>query len=448
VREACARGGHGRDRVRVAVLGAGTVGREVIRAFLDAPDRLAVDGGPRLVLAGVAVRDVDRAARDGIPPELLTDVPARLVASPDIDVVVELIGGDEPARTLVAAALEARKPVVTANKHVIAAHGPSLERTARESGAALRFEAAVGGGIPVLRPLAGDLAANCVTRIRGIVNGTTNYILTAMARDGLAYDAVLADAQAAGYAEADPSGDVEGTDAANKLAILARLAFRRWVDPAAIVRRPPSLRGDAAPGIAGVSAVDIAGAISLGLAMKLVADARVSTSVDDATGVRASVLPTAVPLADPVARTDGVTNRIEVDAEPVGRIAFSGPGAGGRATASAVLGDLLAIARGEASTWAALAPAVVMDRPSPPSFDRADAGWFFVVASREARQHVEDGTFGEDVRTTTVGDATAVQATGIGLADLRSRLLAHTSDDVDIALYPVERSTHEAGTAA
>ena len=181
------------------------------------------------------MRDVDAAAARGFPPALLTDAPAHLLASGDTDVVVELMGGDEPARTLIAAALGAGLPVVTANKHVLAHHGPELEAIARRTGAALRFEASVGGGIPVLGPLAHDLAGNRVSAVRGIVNGTTNYILTAMTDEGRDYDDVLAAAQAAGYAEADPAGDVEGHDAVNKLVVLARLAFGVWLDPSAVV---------------------------------------------------------------------------------------------------------------------------------------------------------------------------------------------------------------------
>jgi homoserine dehydrogenase len=218
-----------RSPLRIGLLGAGTVGREVARALLErGPEMTPADGAP-LELIGVAVRDIDRARAGGLPPDLLTDAPAHLVASPDADVIVELMGGDEPARTLIAAALGAGKAVVTANKHVLAHHGAELEAIARRTGAALRFEASVGGGIPVLGPIATELAGNRVTAVRGIVNGTTNYILTAMTDEGRDYDDVLADAQALGYAEADPSGDVEGRDAANKLVVLARLAFGSWI---------------------------------------------------------------------------------------------------------------------------------------------------------------------------------------------------------------------------
>ena len=270
-----------------------------------------------------------------------------------MDVIVEVLGGDEPAHTLVAAALSAGKAVVTANKHLIAHHGPELEATARRTGAGLRFEAAVGGGIPVLGPLATDLAANSVQSVRGIVNGTTNYILTAMTDEGRDYGDVLAAAQAAGYAEADPTGDVEGGDAVNKLVILARLAFGRWLDPATIRTTAGEGPGAGRPGITGVTAGDIAAARSRGDVVKLIAAA-----TRDADGsVGAAVLATPVPADSAFGRTAGVLNRIEIEADPVGTVAFSGPGAGGPATSSAVLGDLIAIARGLGSTWAGLPPA-------------------------------------------------------------------------------------------
>ena len=204
---------------------------------------------------------------------MLTDAPAHLIAADDTDVIVELMGGDEPAHTLIAAALSAGKAVVTANKHVIAHHGPELEGIARRTGAALRFEAAVAGGIPVLSPLASDLAANRIGRVRGIVNGTTNYILTAMAQEGRPYEDVLIDAQDLGYAEADPTGDVEGHDAVNKLVILARLAFDVWLDPGSIAASPPTARGTGRPGITGVTDQEIEGAGALGLSIKLLATA-------------------------------------------------------------------------------------------------------------------------------------------------------------------------------
>ncbi|MEW6224585.1 MAG: homoserine dehydrogenase [Chloroflexota bacterium] len=345
--------------LRVGVLGAGTVGREVVRAFLEASPRLRPFDGAPLVLTGVAVRDIAKAKAAGIPEALLTDAPAHLVADPAVDVLVEVMGGEEPARTLVRAALANGRGVVTANKHLLAHHGPELERAARDAGVPLRFEAAVAGGIPVLGPLALDLAANRVARVRGIVNGTTNLILTAMAREGRAYADVLADAQARGYAEADPAADVEGLDAVNKLVILVRLAFGAWVDPAAVGSRPGTTRGGhGAPGITGVTAEDVAAMAAEGRMIRLLATARLAE--DGA--IEASVVPTAVPAGSPFGRCDGVLNRVEVDAAPVGRVAFEGPGAGGSATASAVLGDLVAIARGLGSTWAGAAPATEPSR--------------------------------------------------------------------------------------
>ena len=345
--------------LRVGVLGAGTVGREVVRAFLEDSPRLRPFDGAPLALTGVAVRDVEKAKAAGIPEELLTDAPAHLVADPRVDVLVEVMGGAEPARTLVRAALANGRGVVTANKHLLAHHGPELEKAARDMGVPLRFEAAVGGGIPVLGPLALDLAANRVSRVRGIVNGTTNFILTAMAREGRDYAEVLADAQARGYAEADPTADVEGLDAVNKLVILARLAFGAWIDPHAVACRPGTARGrDGAPGITGVTAEDVAALAAEGRTLRLIATARLAE--DGA--IEASVVPTAVPAGSPFGRCDGVLNRVEVDALPVGKVAFEGPGAGGSATASAVLGDLVAIARGLGSTWAGLAAATEPSR--------------------------------------------------------------------------------------
>jgi homoserine dehydrogenase len=342
--------------LRVAVLGAGTVGGAVVRALTDPTRPFANVEGPPLELVGVAVRDVDAAIGRGLPAHLLTDAPAHLVADPATDVIVELMGGDEPARTLVAAALGAGKAVVTANKHVIAHHGPELEALSRRTGAPLRFEAAVGGGIPVLGPLAGDLAANRVTAVRGILNGTTNHILTAMERDGRDYAEALADAQARGYAEADPAADVEGRDAVNKLVILARLAFGVWLDPADVVTiAPPGAPGAGRRGITGVTSGDVALAIADGAVVKLIAAAKRRGPGGE--GIAASVVPTRVPADSPLGRTGGVLNRVEIDAEPVGTVAFEGAGAGGPATSSAILGDLLAIGREAGSTWAGLPPA-------------------------------------------------------------------------------------------
>ncbi len=421
-----------RAPLRVAVLGAGTVGREVVRALLDHPERLCAADGAPLVLAGVACRDLVRAQRSGIPSRLLTDAPAHLVADPETDVIVELMGGDEPAKTLIAVALSTGKPVVTANKHAIAHHGPELEAIARRSAVALRFEAAVAGGIPILGTLAGDLAANEVRRVRGIVNGTTNYILTAMAAEGRAYAGVVADAQALGYAEADPAGDVEGDDAVNKLVILARLAFGRWLDPSAVARRPPTVRGSGQPGISGVTDRELAAAAGLGLTIKLLATAR--PAGDE---LLAGVLPTAVPAGSPFGLTQGVLNRIEIEADPLGTVSFSGPGAGGPATSSAVLGDLVAVARGQSSTWAGRLPPsdpVARDAATDPTTESRD--WFaFVPASSAAPR---PGASPARVEVASVAGGLALRVRGAVLDDARAEVRQWLAPTADTTLYPVD----------
>ncbi|MEA2578288.1 MAG: homoserine dehydrogenase [Chloroflexota bacterium] len=413
----------------VAMLGAGTVGRAVAEAIRDHPERLLSDDGAVIRLSAIAVRDLDRARAAGIGADLLTDAPAHLVADPETDILVEVMGGDEPARTLVIAALRAGKAVVTANKHVIAHHGPELEAAARSTGAAFRFEAAVAGGIPVLGTLAGDLAANDIGRVRGIVNGTTNYILTAMAQDGRPYDEVLGDAQELGYAEVDPSGDVEGDDAVNKLVILARLAFGRWLEPASIGRRPPTARGEGKPGITGVTDQELEGAAALGLTIKLLATATRRGDV-----IEAAVVPTAVPADSPFGWTDGVTNRVEIDGEPVGSVGLSGPGAGGAATSSAILGDLVAIARGLGSTWAGLPAATGAAVAASDPLDGRRHWYAFLPA-------VEVGPLPaalDEAAAVPFEDGTAIRSEAVTLAEAKAAFSAILPDGVDVTLYPVD----------
>ncbi|MFP5343517.1 MAG: homoserine dehydrogenase [Candidatus Limnocylindria bacterium] len=420
-----------RAPLRVAVLGAGSVGRAVIDGLLARGERLgAVDGAP-LRLVGVAVRDLGRE-RPGVPAELLTDAPAHLVADPETDIIVEALGGDEPARTLIAAALGAGKAVVTANKHVVAHHGPELEAVARRTGTHLRFEAAVAGGIPVLGPLALDLAGNDIRRVRGIVNGTTNYILTAMAHDGRPYDDVLVDAQELGYAEADPTGDVEGDDAVNKLVILARLAFGRWLDPATIGRRPPTVRGEGRPGITGVTDQELEGAAALGLSIKLLATA---TRAADGDAIEAAVIPTAVPADSPFGWTEGVVNRVEIDADPLGSVGLTGPGAGGPATSSAVLGDLVACARGVGSTWAGLAPATGPAGAAADPLDQRRHWYAFIPA---IRGDVALPEALDEAAAVGFDDGTAIRSEAVTLAEARAAFAAILPDGVDVTLYPVD----------
>jgi len=343
-----------RPALRIALLGLGTVGRAVARTLIgDGPHLERVAGGMRLELAVVGVREPGRARGVDLPGVAQTSDLAAAALQPDVDVVVELLGGIDPAYELVRSTLRAGKAVVTANKALLALRGAELEALARQVGAPLRFEAAVGGGIPVLSPLAADLAANHVRSVRGIVNGSTNYLLTAMTEGGRDYNEAMAEARELGYLEADPSADLEGRDAADKIAILVRLAFGRWPDVRALRSAPAWLDGDGLPGVTGVTAAHIGTAADLGFAIKLVALAEAHDG-DGSSGVRAGVVPAAVPQRSTLGSTNGVRNLVEILAEPVGRVSFAGPGAGGPATSSAILADLLAIARREGSTWAGL----------------------------------------------------------------------------------------------
>ena len=323
-------GAAARSVLRVALLGAGTVGSAVVRGFLEHADRLAVAGGPRLELAGVATLDPDRARALGVPDDLITDAPAHLVASRDVDIVVELMGGLDPALTLVRAALEDGKPVVTANKELIARDGPELLQIAATAGVDLLFEASVAGGIPLIRPLRESLAGDRIRRVLGIVNGTTNFILTRMTEDGTTFADALAEAQRLGYAEADPTADVEGHDAAAKAAIIATIAFGSPVHPDDVYRE----------GITQVTDDDIRSARSLGYVVKLLA---VAEEIDGDVAVR--VHPAMVPVQHPLASVRDSFNAVFIEADAVGELMLYGRGAGGNPTASAVLGDLVDASR-------------------------------------------------------------------------------------------------------
>jgi homoserine dehydrogenase len=313
--------------VRIGLLGVGTVGNAVARALLERKDVLSRAAGTSLVLQRAAVRDLGRARP--LPRELLTSDPASVVEAADVDIVVEVLGGEEPARTLIARALDRGLPVVTANKRVVARHGPKLFALAASRGVELRYEAAVGGGIPLIAPLTDDLAANRVVELRAIINGTCNYILTQMATGATLADA-LAQAQKLGYAEADPSDDVDAIDAADKLCILVRLAFGVPCSPADIFRE----------GIRALDPRDLAFGRELGYGLKLLALARRGPD-----GVEARVHPTFLPGDHPLARVDGAQNAVQFQGDLCGPVMFSGQGAGGDATASAVLADVVHIAR-------------------------------------------------------------------------------------------------------
>ncbi|RPF25803.1 homoserine dehydrogenase [Georgenia muralis] len=317
--------------VRVALLGCGTVGSQVVRLLREHADDLAARSGARLDLVGIAVRDTAADREPWVPRELLSDDAQGLVRR--ADVVIELVGGIEPARTLVLAALGAGASVVTGNKALLAAHGPELHAAAEASGADLYYEAAVAGAVPVVYALRESMAGDNVTAVLGIVNGTTNFILDEMATRGLGFDEALALAQELGYAEADPTADVDGHDAAAKAAILASLAFhtRVGIDDVPVA------------GIRSVTAQDMAEARDAGYVIKLLAVAR-RVGDDGARGISVRVHPALLPATHPLAAVRGAFNAVVVESEAAGRLMFYGQGAGGAPTASAVMGDVVAAA--------------------------------------------------------------------------------------------------------
>ena len=319
--------------IGVAVLGLGNVGSQVVRIIEESADDLTARIGAPLVVRGIGVRRV--AADRGVPLELLTDDIEALVARDDVDIVVELMGPVEPARKAILSALEKGKSVVTANKALMAVSAGELAQAAENAHVDLYFEAAVAGAIPVIRPLTQSLAGDTVLRVAGIVNGTTNYILSEMDSTGADYTSALADASALGYAEADPTADVEGYDAAAKAAILASIAFHTRVTADDVYRE----------GITNVSSADFVSARALGCTIKLLAICERLTNDEGQQRVSARVYPALVPLEHPLASVNGAFNAVVVEAEAAGRLMFYGQGAGGAPTASAVLGDLVMAAR-------------------------------------------------------------------------------------------------------
>lgn len=314
----------------VAILGGGTVGAAVANLISESADDLTARVGRELVLTGVAVRDAAKF-RAGVNPSLITTDTAALAAS-GADIVIEVIGGIEPAKSLIESAIANGSSVVTANKALLAAHGAHLHKLAEDAGVDLYYEAAVAGAIPLLRPLRESLAGDKVTKILGIVNGTTNFILSKMYDQGADYADVLKEAQDLGYAEADPTADVEGFDSAAKAAILAGLAFHTNVTSDDVYRE----------GMTKVTANDIAAAKSLGYVIKLLAIAELT---EDDKGVIVRVHPAMIPLSHPLASVRDAFNAVFVEADAAGQVMFYGRGAGGAPTASSVVGDVVAAAR-------------------------------------------------------------------------------------------------------
>lgn len=316
--------------LRVGLLGCGTVGGGVVRILDREASDIEARLGARLEVVRVAVRDPDRDRELPLPPERFTADTAAVVEADDVDIVVEVMGGREPAGTLVRRALELGKPVVTANKELVAHEGPELYDLAAAAGVDLLYEAAVAGAIPIIKPLKESLAGDRVRRVVGILNGTTNYILTRMTEEGASYDDALAEAQRLGYAEADPTADVGGHDAASKTAILASLAFDTRVHADDVFRE----------GIDRVTATDIAVADRLGYVVKLLG---IASEIDDQVAVR--VHPTFLPKTHPLASVREAFNAVYVEADAAGELMFYGRGAGALPTGSAIVGDLIDAAR-------------------------------------------------------------------------------------------------------
>ena len=315
--------------VRIGMLGCGVVGSEVARLILADTAELSTRAGAKIELAKIAVREIK--PRKGIPNELFTLDADSIVNDPQIDLIIEVMGGIEPARALILQAIGNRKSIVTANKALLASHGADLFSAAYAKGEDIYYEASVAGAIPIIRPLRDSLAGDHVVRLMGIVNGTTNYILTKMHEEGRAFDEVLKEAQKLGYAESDPTADIEGHDAAAKAALLASLAFHSTVVIDEVY----------CEGISKISSDDVAAAKSMNSVIKLLAIAELT--VKDEISVR--VHPVILPLSHPLASVRNAFNAIYVESEAAGQLMFYGRGAGGAPTASAILGDLVAVAR-------------------------------------------------------------------------------------------------------
>jgi homoserine dehydrogenase len=435
--------------LKVALLGCGTVGSAVLRLIEQQADDLTARIGRPVEVAGIAVRRP--AHHPDVPADLLTTDAEALVRREDVDLVVEVIGGIEPARTLMMAAFEAGKSVVSANKALLAEDGVALHAAAAKAGVDLYYEAAVAGAIPLLRPLRESLAGDQIRRVVGIVNGTTNYILSRMAETGAGFAEALAEATELGYAEADPTADVDGFDAAAKAAILASLAFHTPVTASDVHRE----------GISAVSATDVARATEIGCTVKLLA---ICERVD-ADSVAVRVHPAMIPTTHPLAAVGGAFNAVFVEAEAAGQLMFYGQGAGGAPTASAVLGDVVAVARnrvigGRGPRESAHANLAVRPMGSVPtryhvSLDVADrAGVLATIAGEFARHDVsiaavrQTGGRGEgdgDARLVVVTHA-APEAALAATVDVLSGLDAVRGVDSVVRVEDLGRTAPEVGT--
>jgi homoserine dehydrogenase len=369
--------------VGIGVVGAGTVGGALVGLLVEGRAAIAERTGLDLEVRRVAVRDPSLERPFTVPDGVITDRAGDIPGDPGIDLVVEVMGGTGVAAEVVDRALEAGKAVVTANKELVAARGPELFAAAAEAGVPFLFEAAVGGGIPIIRPLVETLAGERVRRVVGIVNGTTNYVLSRMTEDGASYGDALGAAQRLGYAEPDPSADVGGDDAASKAAILAGLAFGIWV-PAADVYRE---------GIEEMASTDIGFAAELGYVIKPLAVAEQTPA-----GVGVRVHPAMIPAEHPLASIRGATNAVFVTGEGVGELLFAGPGAGGGPTATAVLGDVIAAARALATGTGSAAGGIRVRPGGVADFGETPTKWYvrLEVADRPGVLAAIAGAFGDE----------------------------------------------------
>ncbi|TVU63342.1 homoserine dehydrogenase [Paenarthrobacter nitroguajacolicus] len=408
--------------LKVALLGCGNVGAQVARILIDDAEALAARSGARLELSGIAVRNIDSPRDVELPRELFTTDADTLVK--DADLVIELMGGIEPARSLILTAIQNGACVVTGNKALLAQDGPTLYEEADKAGVQLSYEAAVAGAIPILRPIRDSLSGDRITRVLGIVNGTTNFILDQMDSTGAQFADALAEAQRLGYAEADPTADVEGHDAAAKAAILASLSFHTRF----------SLDDVYCEGITKVSAEDIASAKEAGFVIKLLAIAEKIGSSDNGSGISVRVHPTLLPREHPLAAVRGAFNAVFIEAENAGELMFYGQGAGGTPTASAVLGDLVSAARrlvlggpGRTETTTGHVPALAIDASNTSYYIGLDVADQAGVLARIAHIFAENGVSIEIMRQTIHRDS----ASNVESAELK--IVTHRASEAALA---------------
>ena len=412
--------------LKVALLGCGNVGAQVARILIEDADTLAARAGAKLQLSGIAVRNVHAKRDVDLPQDLFTTDADTLVK--DADLVIELMGGIEPARTLILSALRNGACVVTGNKALVAQDGPTLHEEADKAGVQLSYEAAVAGAIPILRPIRDSLAGDRITRVLGIVNGTTNFILDQMDTTGAQFADALAEAQRLGYAEADPTADVEGHDAAAKAAILASLSFHTRF----------ALENVHCEGITSVTAADIAAAKDAGFVIKLLAIAEklpaAGTDADGGEGVSVRVHPTLLPREHPLAAVHGAFNAVFIEAENAGELMFYGQGAGGTPTASAVLGDLVSAARslvlggpGRTETTTGQVSALPIDAAVTSYYIGLDVADQPGVLARIAQLFAEHGVSIEIMRQTIHRDAES----NVESAELR--IVTHRASEAALA---------------